>query len=601
MLLPRITALGALDEAPLALTGALDLPPAVEPMQRLAALSTLILAMDGAGGAPRSADRAWLLARELASLMDEAERAGIDLAQRLPDAAEPDFAEHWAKTLKFLQIVTAFWPAWLAENGVMNPAARQVALLEAQAAAWEDDPPDYPVLIAGTTAGIPAVARLLRVVARLPLGQVVLPQLDTGMSDEAWAGAGTVPRPGRVGAAAGGPGCDARRCAGLGERFAGDGSGNPVSAAVAGRCCRPPRCTTGWSAAPVSAGGAVAAERGGSAAGGAIHRAGAAGGAGNPGRPGGAGDAGPRPCRAGGGGAAALRHRRRRQRGRDIWPTRRPPCSCACWCARWPRNSRRCALLALLKHPLAAAGLSPVACREAARTLEKLCLRGPKPLPGIAGLRLAVDREAGAASATAAFLSRVEACLEPALRFELGDGDCSGRGAGRCDRGGRAAGGDGRYGRPRAALGGGGRRGPGGAAGRAAGGGGDHARSAAAACCPGCWTRCWPVRWSAAAGPCAGAAGSNIRGFSSGACWRRGCNRSIWWCWAGWRRRSGRRWPSRAPGCRARCARASACRRRRRRWVRRRMISWRRAARRRGWCCPVPCGATTPRRCRRGG
>ena len=92
MLLPRITALGALDEAPLALAGALDLPPAVEPMQRLAALSKLILAMRGKGGAPQTADRAWLLARELAALMDEAERAGIDLAERLPDAADPEYA-----------------------------------------------------------------------------------------------------------------------------------------------------------------------------------------------------------------------------------------------------------------------------------------------------------------------------------------------------------------------------------------------------------------------------------------------------------------------------------------------------------------------------
>jgi ATP-dependent helicase/nuclease subunit B len=134
-LLPRIIALGALDEAPLALTGALDLPPAVEPMQRLAVLATLILALKGEGGAPRSADRAWLLARELASLMDEAERAGIDLARRLPDAADPDYAAHWSKTLQFLHIVTSAWPDWLRENGVMNPAARKVALLEAQAAA----------------------------------------------------------------------------------------------------------------------------------------------------------------------------------------------------------------------------------------------------------------------------------------------------------------------------------------------------------------------------------------------------------------------------------------------------------------------------------
>src|ERR1700679_2534805 len=70
LLLPRIMALGALDEAPLALAGALDLPPAVEPAQRLAALTGLILAMRGANGAPRTADRAWPLAEELAALMD---------------------------------------------------------------------------------------------------------------------------------------------------------------------------------------------------------------------------------------------------------------------------------------------------------------------------------------------------------------------------------------------------------------------------------------------------------------------------------------------------------------------------------------------------
>src|ERR1019366_4352126 len=88
---------------------------------------------------------------------------------------------------EFLQTVTHAWPAWLEENGVMNPAARQVALLNAQARAWEECAPDQPVVIAGTTAGIPAVARLARVVARLPLGCVVLPVLDTLMSDADWA------------------------------------------------------------------------------------------------------------------------------------------------------------------------------------------------------------------------------------------------------------------------------------------------------------------------------------------------------------------------------------------------------------------------------
>ena len=72
------------------------------------------------------------------------------------------------------------------------------------------------------------------------------------------------------------------------------------------------------------------------------------------------------------------------------------------------------ALLALLKHPLAAAGLSPAACRAAARALELACLRGPRPRHGVTGLRRGLDR----ARADTALLERLEACLEPALRID---------------------------------------------------------------------------------------------------------------------------------------------------------------------------------------
>ena len=43
----------------------------------------------------------------------------------------------------------------------MNPAARQVALLNAQAEAWNASRRRERVLVAGTTGGIPAVARLI--------------------------------------------------------------------------------------------------------------------------------------------------------------------------------------------------------------------------------------------------------------------------------------------------------------------------------------------------------------------------------------------------------------------------------------------------------
>ena len=191
LLLPRIVAAGGLDEAPLALAGVLDLPPAVEPMQRLAVLARMILAAGDHFGIAPTADQAWLLAQSLAELMDEAGRAETDLAARLPTLAE-SHAEHWQKTLDFLGIVTQAWPLWLEEQGLMNPVARQVALLRAQAEAWKPDArksgspgdPDGPIWAAGFTVASPALGDLLAVVARLPAGRVVLPGLDRSLSEE---------------------------------------------------------------------------------------------------------------------------------------------------------------------------------------------------------------------------------------------------------------------------------------------------------------------------------------------------------------------------------------------------------------------------------
>src|SRR4051794_17367299 len=123
LLLPRIGALGGLDEVPLALAGALDLPPPVDGAERLAVLTRLVMALDGAYGAPSTADGAWRLARELTELLDEAHWSEVDLAVELPKAAEAGYAEHWQQTIAFLRIVTEHWPQWLEQNGLTDAAA----------------------------------------------------------------------------------------------------------------------------------------------------------------------------------------------------------------------------------------------------------------------------------------------------------------------------------------------------------------------------------------------------------------------------------------------------------------------------------------------
>ena len=409
LLLPRITALGALDEAPLALAGALDLPPAVEEPRRLAELSRLILAMRGENGAPRTADGAWALAAELARLMDEAERAEIDLATRLPDAADPAFAAHWSQTLKFLHIVTRAWPQWLAEQGMMNPAARQGALLDAQAAAWEQTPPSHRVVAAGATGGIPAVARLLHVVGRLPQGAVVLPGLDTAMSDEAWdALEPTHPQAGlahllhHLGAirrdVRAWPVAEEPRAAALSLA---------LLPALALQVWRPPppidtdglfRLDTADQQEEAAAIALVLRE--------ALETPGARAALVTPDR------------------ALAERVAAELLRfgvvaddsaGEKLADT--PPAVFLRLLLRAVAEKLApVPLLSLLKHPLAAAGLAPAACRAATRELELACLRGPRPMPGIAGLRRALDRSAAGAG-RADFLARVEQCLEPALRI----------------------------------------------------------------------------------------------------------------------------------------------------------------------------------------
>ncbi|HVZ08698.1 double-strand break repair protein AddB [Rhodopila sp.] len=417
LLLPRITAIGALDEAPLALAGALDLPPAVEPMRRLAALSRMILAMDGANGAPRNADRAWLLAQELAALMDEAERAGIDLKQRLPDAADPQFAAHWAETLKFLHIVTEVWPAWLADNGVMNPAARQVALLDAQAAAWTADSPPHPVLVAGTTAGIPAVARLLRVVTRMPLGQVVLPQLDLDMEDAAWAD--LEPSHPQAGLA--------RLLAELGATR-GDVRPWPLAAAtpvvpagrfpLLSRALLPAAALHRWlDRAPADTAGLSRltpadqqqeAEAIALVLRDALETPGATAALVTPDR-----------MLAGRVTAALLRYGivADDSAGETLADTP-PAVFLRLLIQAVAEDLAPVPLLALLKHPLAAAGMEPAACRTMARALETACLRGPRPAPGLGNLRRAVARLDARQPAVEAFLARLERCLEPVLRMD---------------------------------------------------------------------------------------------------------------------------------------------------------------------------------------
>ncbi len=194
LLLPTLRPLGDIDEDNDGLLG-LDqpdhpqddaaLPPAISPFQRIMTLARFVAARNKSFAGQENWPGALGAARELAKLLDSFYTEEIPF-DRLKDAAPEALAQHWALSLEFLSIVTEAWPAYLDANGLMDPTARRTALIERQRQRWETTPPTHPVMIAGTTASAPAVARLVKTVAGLPKGAVILPGLDKDLDATGW-------------------------------------------------------------------------------------------------------------------------------------------------------------------------------------------------------------------------------------------------------------------------------------------------------------------------------------------------------------------------------------------------------------------------------
>ena len=398
LLLPRLMPIGETDELDALLAAedepgiadALDLPPAIPDLQRRLALSRLIIdAWRGRDEGGLTPSRAARLADGLASLLDQVqtERLSFDgLAALAPE----DFAAHWRITLDFLRIVTELWPSVVEALGCLDPADRRNRLVERQAEAWRRMPPDRPVIAAGSTGSIPATADLLDVVARLPRGAVVLPGLDPAMTDaERAALSATHPQYGmmrlleRMGIAPGDaadwnsgvpPACPAARVGLIRGALRPPADDAPPPVADARAALRGVRLVT--CPGPQEEAGVVAL---------ALRRA-----LETPGR------------------TAAL-----------VTPDRTLARRVATELGRWDiaiddsagrklaetpvgvflRLAAGCfaddaapvPLLSLLKHPLAAGGEEPSAFRARVRRLELLVLRGPRPAPGLDGVRSALE------------------------------------------------------------------------------------------------------------------------------------------------------------------------------------------------------------------
>ncbi|MBI1262191.1 MAG: double-strand break repair protein AddB [Rhizobiales bacterium] len=404
LILPMIGPIGDVDEDELLLdpTGlaeeALDLPPSMPGLMRQMLLARLIMARwqaEGETGEP-DAIRAVALAADLGSFLDMGITEGVKF-EGLRDIVPDDYALNWQLTLEFLSILTSAWPEELARLGYIEQTERRNLLLDAQVARWKVAPPAGPVIAAGSTGSIPASARLLTAVAGLEKGALVLPGLDLLLDARSWDAIGpaeTASHP-QYGMKKLLTGMGATR--GDVKLWPGVTPEPTPRQRLLSEALRPAATTDGWlDVLPDLKPVAAEAIRGLRLVEAATERDEA--------------------------GAIAMLMRETLQAplrtAALVTPDRNLARRVAMELQRWdiavddsggtPLSHRPplvylrllaevvaeefapVELLAFLKHPLTACGQSTVQTRQQARLLEKALLRGPRPAPGIAGLRAAL-------------------------------------------------------------------------------------------------------------------------------------------------------------------------------------------------------------------
>lgn len=192
LILPQMHPLSEAEEDELLITGfdmsseIKNLPPAMSATERQMLLTKILMAKPADYGIEKMpAGQAASLAKELASLMDLTFNQQISF-DRLKEIVPDEYATHWQETLKFLKIITAYWPSILKEEGKVDSIERKSLLLKAQIKLWQKVRPQKRIIVAGTTAAFPLMKELVKTVLDLENGLLILSNVDKYLSDEDW-------------------------------------------------------------------------------------------------------------------------------------------------------------------------------------------------------------------------------------------------------------------------------------------------------------------------------------------------------------------------------------------------------------------------------
>lgn len=127
-------------------------------------------------------DNVYDLADSLAALIDEMQGEGVS-TDTIRHLDVSDMSGHWARTQAFFDIADTYLAT--AEIGLDKEALSRQRI-EQLVTGWSKNPPQDPVIVAGSTGSRGTTQMLMRAVAKLPEGAVILPGYDFDQPDNVW-------------------------------------------------------------------------------------------------------------------------------------------------------------------------------------------------------------------------------------------------------------------------------------------------------------------------------------------------------------------------------------------------------------------------------
>lgn len=188
-LLPDIRPLGDVDEDDLlfdAVSDDVELLPAISTVRRRLLLATLIARWQrNRDGSAIGFAQATRLAKSLGAFLDETQTQGAEL-ENLENLTPSALSQYWEDVRSFLLLLDEQWPLLRDAENKQDHVVHRDTALRTLAQRLKKNPPDGPVIAAGSTGSIPATAELLNAISRLPMGAVILPGLDLSLDDASW-------------------------------------------------------------------------------------------------------------------------------------------------------------------------------------------------------------------------------------------------------------------------------------------------------------------------------------------------------------------------------------------------------------------------------